>query len=132
MVDPAPTAADVFALLELLLSDTAIRADRRAQPVVFELGAAGSWRFDPRGRGQLFSPEPVKRRALGRVEADDGVLRVHTTEAVMVKLVRAEAFSLDDDDEAWFEGDVQHLLPLADALDQAKSVLGVRVARRPS
>jgi hypothetical protein len=117
---PKVTTADVFALLEYLLSGSNIRLNPRARPILFVLLPTGeTWRFDPKSTGALL--QPVHKPVL-----DPEVLTVRCEPQLLVRLATASDFSLGDEDAAFFEGNIDDLLPLADALEQGGSVNAIR------
>ncbi len=125
---PAPPAAttDVFALLEYILSSARLRLAKEAKPIAFALdGDGGTWLFDPSTDGALF-------REAGTASIPDDVLRVHCAPDLLLRLATADDFALKDDDTAWFEGDVEDLLPLATVLEASANVLGIRFAGKTS
>lgn len=123
---PAPTAEDVFALLEHLLGGSKIRVDAKARPIYFELLPSREvWRFDPRAPGALFAPGDLK-------DAAPGELVLHCEPELLVRLVKSQGFELRDEDTAWFDGPIDDLLPLASALEAGSSLLGIRARKGKS
>jgi hypothetical protein len=121
--DP-PTTEDVFALLEYLLSRSAIRLDRRAKPVFFDvLPDHQIWSFDPRGPGPFFRQGELK-------QAPPGTLVLHCEGALLVRLVKDDHFALREDDTAWFDGNPEDLLPIAEALEQGGGAIGLRARKK--
>jgi hypothetical protein len=113
----SPSAADVFALFEHLLSGSNIRAQKDARPIVFALAPSGElWRFDPRARGALFAPA---------TRAEPGVLHLRCTAQLLVRLLTSPSFTLRDDDEVSYEGRLDDLLPVAAALRLVGRTLGI-------
>lgn len=119
----APSAEDVFALLEHLLGSSKVRVDRSARPISFHLLSTDEvWRFDPRAPGALFS-----RVSCPPAGADHLVL--HCEPELLVRLVKDARFELRDEDTAWFDGPIEDLLPLASALEAGSSALGIRARK---
>ena len=106
---------DIFRLLEHLLARSRVRLDRRARAIDFEVEGA-RFRFDPRAKDELF-----KRDGGG-----DVALRLKIDRALLLRLVTAEDFELDDREDVEFDGDIEALLPLAQALEAGASSLNVR------
>lgn len=123
-----PTSRDVFQLFEYLLASSHIRVDDQARPVVFDIVANGedriieSWAFDPTSRGSLFA-----KIAIGG--GDPSVLHLRCALDVLVRLVTDPRFSLGEDDTASFDGRLEDLLPIADALEQGTTVLNIASRR---
>jgi hypothetical protein len=114
-----PDSADVFALLNHVLSNARLRLRQDAKPIGFVLAPGGeTWLFDPKSDGALFS-----RRAL---PADPAMLRVSCSPALLARLVTDSDFELRDDDDAVFEGDINDLLTLVSAFDESGSAIGLR------
>jgi hypothetical protein len=104
-----PAPSEVFEQLEALLAASDIRDRRGAKPVLFDIAGHGRWLFDPLRAGRLIE----------RVEAPSPgpqPLRLCCGPKVLARLVASPSFELQEDDEVWFEGEVDDLLPLAEAL----------------
>lgn len=123
VTDAAPTSEDVFALLDHVLDGARPRLRRDAKPIAFEMTNGERWAFDPRAEGPLFarsSQEPAPE-----------VLRVRCAPELLARLVTDAAFELRDDDDAFFDGDVDDLLLLVNAFEESGTALGIRT-RKPS
>lgn len=120
-LDDELTAKDLFAVFEHLLQSARLRLAQEAKPVVFELAPSGeTWLFDPRASGALFA----KSDAL----AASGVLHLRCHPELLARLVAEDDFELDPDDELSVRGNIEDLLPMANALAESSSVLGVRIS----
>jgi hypothetical protein len=125
-MDATLTSDELFSLFEHLLSSTSVRHSKSARCVLFDVLDAEPWLFDPKCKGALFSR--VDRARAVDPDVDDGLLRIHCKLELVARLLAGKGFSLNDDDIAWFDGDADHLLPLADALRGGRSALGIRMA----
>jgi hypothetical protein len=113
-----PAPSEVFEQLETLLAASDIRGRPGAKPVLFDIAGHGRWLFDPLRPGRLI--EPVEAPSPGTHP-----LRLCCGPEVLARLVGSASFELQEDDEVWFEGEVDDLLPLAEAL-VAEPAVGAR------
>ncbi|HEY4220344.1 MAG TPA: hypothetical protein VGO62_03360 [Myxococcota bacterium] len=112
-----PTSADLFALFDHLLDGARLKLLKTAKPVLFDLGRGERWLFTPSSTGPQFA----------RTQDAANVLTVRAPLPVLARLVTSARFVLGDDDDGSYDGDIDDLLPIASALDEQKSVLGVRM-----
>ncbi len=114
-------AEDVFALFDLLLQDTSLRHSRRARPIVFELANDGVWSFEPRSPGGFFAPGDVGGAAL----------RVRCRLELLLALLTKDGYRLTADEPFDFQGELDALQPIIEALRNGGSPLAVRAAAQP-
>jgi hypothetical protein len=104
-----------------VLGTSKIRHAKGARAVFFELPDGDRWLFDPRSPSALFSRTTR--------EPDDDALVVRCDKGLLARLVTDDAFELKDDDIASFTGNIDDLLPMAAAVAEQSSVLGIRAGK---
>lgn len=97
-----------------MLERSNYRHNPRTHRIVFEmLDGSGLWSLDPQ-RGLL--PQDTQAAAL----------RIRTTADVLQKLIYRPEYQLKDEDAFYFEGDLDLLDPLIEALNEGLSMLALR------
>ncbi|MCC7386257.1 MAG: hypothetical protein IT384_30720 [Deltaproteobacteria bacterium] len=85
--------------------------------------AGERWLFDPHAPGPLFAQ-------LDPAAPLPTALRLSCAPDVLTRLVTERSFFLREEDTASFDGDVDDLLPIAEALEEGSGALRIRPSRK--
>lgn len=119
-----PSTPEVFALLDHVLSSARLRIRKEAKPIAFDmLPEHETWMFDPRSDGALFSRKAAPEGA--------ALLRVSCRPELLARMVTDPSFELREDDDASFEGNIEDLLLMVTALEDAGNAIGIRARKTP-